>query len=103
MSLLCNPVNQAHIDDLKDRLSGHLIFAPYDPFDDTNELRVVRKLVGIVRAMDKGVLNLKAVQKVRAEPCRASRNKRFVSSWWSRCRATTTSPSRCGRGRRFLS
>lgn len=63
MSLLCNPVNQAHIDDLKDRLSGHLIFAPYDPFDDTNELRVVRKLVGIVRAMDKGVLNLKAVQK----------------------------------------
>ena len=63
MSLLCNPVNQAHIDDLKYRLSGHLVFAPYDPFDDTNELRVVRKLAGIVRAMDKGVLSPNAVQK----------------------------------------
>ena len=40
-----------------------MIFAPYDPFDDTNELRVVRKLAGIVRAMDKGVLSPNAVQK----------------------------------------
>ncbi len=54
---LHNPANQAHIEDLKDRLSDQLTQGPSDPYGRTWVLTVVATLVDAVQAMDQGVLS----------------------------------------------
>lgn len=51
---LHNPVNQAHIEDLKDRLSVQLALAPADPYGRTWAQAVIGTLVEAVQAMDRG-------------------------------------------------
>ena len=51
---LHNPVNQAHIEDLKDRLSAQLALAPADPYGRTWAQAVIGTLVGTVQSMDRG-------------------------------------------------
>ena len=51
---LHNPVNQAHIEDLKDRLSAQLALAPADPYGRTWAQAVTDALIEAVQAMDRG-------------------------------------------------
>ena len=51
---LHNPVNQAHIEDLKDRLSGQLARVPSDPYKGAWMQVMVDTLVEAVQAMDRG-------------------------------------------------
>ncbi len=54
---LHNPVNQAHIEDLKDRLSAQLAQGPSDPYARTGAQAVIDGLIETVRAMDGGALS----------------------------------------------
>ena len=51
---LHNPLSQAHIEDLKDRLSAQLTQAPSDPSNQTRRQAVIGTLVDAVQAMDRG-------------------------------------------------
>ena len=51
---LHNPISQAHIEDLKDRLSAQLTQAPSDPYGRTWMQAVMGTLVEAVQAMDRG-------------------------------------------------
>ena len=51
---LHNPVNQAHIEDLKDRLNTQLARAPADPYGRTWAQAVIDALIEAVQAMDRG-------------------------------------------------
>ena len=51
---LHNPVNQAHIEDLKDRLMAQLTRTPSDPYGRTWMQAVIGTLVKAVQAMDRG-------------------------------------------------
>ena len=55
--ILHNPVNQAHIEDLKDRLSAQLAQGPSDLYARTGAQAVIDSLVETVRAMDGGALS----------------------------------------------
>ena len=48
------PSSRAHLDDLKDRLSECLMFAPFSPYDDSAQHELIRKLAGVVERMDQG-------------------------------------------------
>ena len=48
------PSNQAHIDNLIDRLSECLMFAPFNPNDDSAQHEIIRKLALVVQHMDTG-------------------------------------------------
>ena len=52
--VLHNPVNQAHIEDLKDRLSAQLAQSPSDLYGRTWSQTVIDTLVEAVQAMDRG-------------------------------------------------
>ena len=52
--VLHNPVNQAHIEDLKDRLSTQLALMPSAPSDRTWVPAVIGLLVETIQAMDRG-------------------------------------------------
>ena len=54
---LHNPVNQEHIEDLKDRLASHLAQGPADPYGRSWLDKVIGTLVETVRAMDQGTLS----------------------------------------------
>ena len=54
---LHNPTSQAHIEELRDRLCEHLTYAPYNSYDDSREYLLIRKLVDVVRSMDKGAMS----------------------------------------------
>ena len=54
MLTLHNPVNQAHLEDLKDRLTIQLAQGPSDPYSRTWMQAVIRTLVEAVQAMDRG-------------------------------------------------
>ena len=54
-----NPASQAHLDDLRTRLSVQLGCAPYDPAGAGEMQALVDALVGVVRAMDRGALTSK--------------------------------------------
>ena len=54
---LHNPVNQAHIEDLKDSLGSHLAPGPADPYGRAWMDQVIRTLVETVQAMDQGALS----------------------------------------------
>ena len=51
---LHNPANQAHIEDLKDRLNAQLALAPADPYGRTWAEAVIDALIEAVQAMDRG-------------------------------------------------
>ena len=51
---LHNPVNQAHIEDLKDRLSAQLAQIPADPHGRAWGQAVIGTLAEAVQAMDRG-------------------------------------------------
>jgi hypothetical protein len=51
---LHNPVSQAHIEDLRDRLSAQLAQVPSDPYNRAWVPAVVDRLVEAVQAMDRG-------------------------------------------------
>ena len=51
---LRNPLSQAHIEDLKDRLSAQLTQIPSDPYGRTWMQAVMGTLVEAVQAMDRG-------------------------------------------------
>ena len=52
------PSSHAHIDDLMDRLSECLMFAPFNPNDDSAQHEIIRKLVLVVRHMDSGKVSV---------------------------------------------
>ena len=54
---LHNPVNQEHLEDLKDRLGSHLAQGSADPYGRAWMDKVVRTLVETVQAMDQGALS----------------------------------------------
>ena len=54
---LHNPLNQAHIEDLKDRLVSHLTQGPTDPYGRAWMDKVIGTLVETVQAMDQGSLS----------------------------------------------
>ena len=54
---LHNPVNQEHIEDLKDRLRSHLVQGPTDPYGQAWMDKVIGTLVETVQAMDRGALS----------------------------------------------
>ena len=56
---LHNPANQAHIEDLKDRISAQLALAGAASGDSAQDRILVSQLVDVVRAMDKGSLTPK--------------------------------------------
>jgi hypothetical protein len=66
---LHNPVNQAHIEDLRDRLTSHLSVAPVDQYNRMQAAAVVGTLVGVVRALDLGVLSAADAVTVFAQFC----------------------------------
>ena len=51
---LHNPANQAHIEDLKDRLSAQLTLVPTGPYGRTWMQPLIGTLVEAVQAMDRG-------------------------------------------------
>ena len=55
--VLHNLVNQAHIEDLKDRLSAQLAQGPSDLYGQTGVQAVIDSLVETVRAMDRGAIS----------------------------------------------
>ena len=59
MLILHNPANQAHIEDLKDRLSAQLAQDPSDLDGETGIPAVIRTLVQAVQAMDRGATSLR--------------------------------------------
>ena len=61
---LHNPANQAHIEDLKDRLSAQLTQGPSDPYGRTWVQAVIGTLAEAVRAMDRGVASEEATCEV---------------------------------------
>lgn len=64
---LHNPANQAHIEELKDRLVGQLARAPRVIDDEeTDDLVLIAHLVDVVRAMDKGSVTPKDALEVFA-------------------------------------
>lgn len=66
MYRLHNPVSHAHIDDLQERLSNCLMFAPFFPHDDSAEHALIRKLASVVERMDQGQLRSRDVEAVFA-------------------------------------
>ena len=68
MSLyLHNPANQAHIEDLKDRLSSQLARLPrVIDSEDADDLVLIAQLADVVRAMDTGSITPKDALEVFA-------------------------------------
>ena len=56
---LHNPANQAHIEDLRERLSIQLAWAPRLSGDDREDHVLIDHLVGVVRSMDRGIITPK--------------------------------------------
>src|SRR5687768_16052495 len=54
MLSLHKPVSHDHIEDLKDRLSECLIFAPFNRNDDSAQHELIRQLAAVVERVDKG-------------------------------------------------
>ena len=61
---LHNPVNQAHIEDLKDRLASHLTRMPVDPYNRMWTQSVIDTLIDVVRGLDRGVISAQDAQDV---------------------------------------
>jgi hypothetical protein len=61
---LHNPVNQAHIEDLRDRLTSHLAAAPVDRFNLMEAEAVIRAHVDVVRAFDRGLISADDAERV---------------------------------------
>ena len=57
MLRLHNPVNQAHIEELEDRLASLLASAPADRFNPMDADAVVCVLVDVVRCFDRGLIS----------------------------------------------
>ncbi len=61
---LHNPVNQAHIEDLRDRLASHLASAPVDRFNRMAAEAVIRAHVDVVRGFDRGLIPAEDAERV---------------------------------------
>ena len=61
---LHNPANQAHIEDLKDRLTAQLTHGPCDPYGRTWAQAVIGTLAEAVQAMDRGATSEQATCEV---------------------------------------
>jgi hypothetical protein len=61
---LHNPANQAHIEELKDRLNSHLALVPVDPYNRMWTHSVTHALVEVVRGLDRGVISVEDAQAV---------------------------------------
>jgi hypothetical protein len=62
--ILHNPGNQAHLEDLRDRLGSHLAQGPADPYGRAWFDTVIGTLVETVQAMDQGTLSESAACEV---------------------------------------
>jgi hypothetical protein len=61
---LHNPVNQAHLQELGDRLAAHLAGALPDPHNPATPRALVDTLTELVRAMDRGVIPAENVRTI---------------------------------------
>ena len=61
---LHNPVSQAHLDDLMDRLTAQLALTPSELYGRAWTDQVIRTLIETVRAMDQGALSQAAAREV---------------------------------------
>ena len=62
--VLHNPASQAHLEDLKDRLSQSLAGLIPQPYDTEDTEGLITAVTLVIRAMDKGVLTLADMQAV---------------------------------------
>ncbi len=60
------PTTHAHLDDLRERLSNCLIFAPYYAHDDSAEHALIRRLAQVVERMDRGQISSREAEAIFA-------------------------------------
>jgi hypothetical protein len=63
------PSNHAHIDDLIDRLSQCLMFAPFNPSDDSAQHEIIRKLALVVQHLDAGKISVEDAEWAFSRHC----------------------------------
>lgn len=62
--VLHNPISQAHLEDLQDRLSQSLAGVPSQPHGASGADGLTQTVVNVVRAMDVGLLSFEEVRAV---------------------------------------
>lgn len=61
---LHNPINPAHLEELRDRLTAHLLGVARDPHNPATPQALVRTLTELVRAMDRGAIPAEDVRTI---------------------------------------